>query len=63
MNERAEQIAKHYAYRRLIIQGKVELSRAAAVKLVGPDRAYHLYRRHDGGREAPPSPGGPAPLP
>ena len=48
MNERAELIAKQYAYRRLIMRGKVSLPRKAAVKLVGPDCAYHLYGRHQG---------------
>ena len=45
MNEKAETIKKRYRYRRLILTGKIGLSRHAAVKLVGADTAYHLYAR------------------
>lgn len=45
MNEKAEAIKKRYRYRRLILMGKVDLSRHAAVKFIGADTAYHLYAR------------------
>jgi hypothetical protein len=32
-----------YKYRRLILEGKISLPSAEAAKLIGPDRAYHLY--------------------
>jgi hypothetical protein len=32
-------------YRRLILLGRVELPLAEATRLLGPDRAYHLYFR------------------
>lgn len=43
--EKADQIRKRHLYRRLILTGKLKLSRSSAVPLVGPDCAYHLYRR------------------
>lgn len=43
MNEKADAIRKKYHYRRLILTGKIALARQAAVKLIGPDTAYHLY--------------------
>jgi hypothetical protein len=45
MNEKAETIKKTYQYRRLILTGKVSLSRKTATKLIGPDTAYHLYSK------------------
>ena len=45
MNEKAEAIKKRYRYRRLILTGKIGLSRHAAVKFIGADTAYHLYAR------------------
>lgn len=45
MNEKAEAIKKRYRYRRLILTGKIDLSRHAAVKFIGADTAYHLYAR------------------
>jgi len=32
-----------YKYRRLILEGKISLPPAEAARLIGPDRAYHLY--------------------
>jgi hypothetical protein len=43
MTMRSEEIRLRYLYRRLIIDGKVNLSFEAARRLVGPDCAYHLY--------------------
>jgi hypothetical protein len=45
---KGEQIRKQHLYRRLILTGKARLSRQAAVRMIGPDCAYHLYRRHAG---------------
>jgi hypothetical protein len=39
----AELARRRYLYRRLIVNGQLRVSRAAAVPLVGPDCAYHLY--------------------
>ena len=39
---------RRYAYRRLVLEGKVSLPPAGAARLIGPDCAYHLYRRLDG---------------
>ena len=44
----AEAIRLRHRYRRLIMQGRVRLPRAGAVRLVGPDCAYHLYRHERG---------------
>ena len=43
MNEKAETIKIRYQYRRLILTGKLKISRKTAIKLIGPDTAYHLY--------------------
>jgi len=51
MNEKAETIKKRYQYRRLILTGKVSLSRKAATKLIGPDTAYHLYSKKSAKRQ------------
>lgn len=39
----AEITRLRYKYRRLILKGKLHLSHQSAVKLIGPDCAYHLY--------------------
>ncbi len=39
----AEIMRLKYKYRKLILEGKIRLSHDDAVKLVGPDSAYHLY--------------------
>jgi hypothetical protein len=41
--EKAEQIRLKYLYRSLAIRDKLNISYQVAVKLVGPDCAYHLY--------------------
>lgn len=46
MNPRAELIRIRYKYRRMVIRGEIKVPHEAAVKLVGPDCAYHLYGRH-----------------
>lgn len=43
MTMRSEEIRLRYLYRRLIIDGKAKISFEAAMRLVGPDCAYHLY--------------------
>ena len=48
MNDKADDIRRRYHYRRLILTGKVKLSRTQAVRLVGPDCAFHLYRAESG---------------
>ncbi len=40
---KSEEVRIRHLYRRLILQGKIKLPYEAAVKLVGPDCAYHLY--------------------
>ncbi len=42
-NDKAELIRLRYKYRRLIMQGELKLPLEGAVKLIGPDCAYHLY--------------------
>jgi hypothetical protein len=51
MRNRAEEMRRRYRYRRLIVRGRLRLSRGNATRLVGPDCAYHLYRAID--REGP----------
>lgn len=43
ISEKAELIRKRYKYRRLIMSGKMVLPHDDAVRLLGPDCAYHLY--------------------
>ena len=43
VSEKAESIRKRYKYRRLIMSGKIVLPHDDAVRLLGPDCAYHLY--------------------
>lgn len=42
---RAEDIRVRQQYRKLIMQGRLCLPSEAATGLVGPDCAYHIYRR------------------
>ncbi len=44
LNPRAEELRVRYLYRDLILRGRLRLPPEAAVPLVGPDCAYHLYR-------------------
>ncbi len=39
----AEEVRLRHLYRSLIVHGRLRLPREAAVPLVGPDCAYHLY--------------------
>ncbi len=39
----AEETRLRYLYRSLILRGRLRLPREAAVPLIGPDCAYHLY--------------------
>ncbi|MDA0708851.1 MAG: hypothetical protein O3B73_01415 [bacterium] len=51
MNEKADDIRKKYAYRQLILKGKIKVSRQTAVKLIGPDTAYHLYSHKESAKK------------
>lgn len=44
--EKAEAIRKRYQYRRLVLRGQADLPHQTAVRLIGPDCAYHLYTRN-----------------
>jgi|Deesub1362B_J571_1020462.scaffolds.fasta_scaffold00010_99 hypothetical protein len=46
---KSELIRKRYLYREMILKRKASLSHRAAIKLIGPDTAYHLYRYRDNG--------------
>ncbi len=48
-SEEAELLRRKYLYRRLICRGTLRLPLKAALPLVGPDCAYHLYAtsQHD----------------
>ncbi|MEJ2696708.1 MAG: hypothetical protein P8013_08660 [Candidatus Sulfobium sp.] len=43
MNSKAEEIRIRYLYRDLVLRNKIRLPIEGAVKIVGPDCAYHLY--------------------
>jgi ABC-type lipopolysaccharide export system ATPase subunit len=53
MNEKAEEIKKKYAYRQMILKGQIKLTRKTAVKLIGPDTAYHLYSQKESKNKNP----------
>ncbi|MGB1892652.1 MAG: hypothetical protein ACPHSD_13360 [Candidatus Latescibacterota bacterium] len=42
----AQILRKKYPYRSLVLHAQTALPRDGAVRLVGPDCAYHLYRTH-----------------
>lgn len=42
--ERAALMKRRYRYIDMILKGKLHLPPDKAWKLIGPDRAYHLYR-------------------
>ena len=50
MKQLSEEIRLRHQYRKLILQGKVAISRDGAKGLVGPDCAFHLYARGAWGR-------------
>lgn len=43
MNKKSEEMRVKYLYRNLILRNKIKLPFKAALKIVGPDCAYHLY--------------------
>ncbi len=43
VNPKAEETRLRYLYRRLLLQRRITLPYEAAVRLIGPDCAYHLY--------------------
>ena len=44
--ETADAVRRKYLYRKLVIRQGVKLPTRLAMKLVGPDCAYHLYSQH-----------------
>ena len=50
-SEAAQEIERKYRYRTMILRGQIALPREAAVKMIGPDCAYHLYTQHKGNRQ------------
>ncbi len=45
MKRRAEEIRIRHLYRNLILRKRITLPLEAAMKMVGPDCAYHLYSK------------------
>lgn|GEM_PF-1009830 len=43
-----EAVRKKYDYRRMLMNQSVKLPARLAMKLMGPDCAFHLYRSHEG---------------
>ena len=48
----AEAARRKYLYRKLVINGKAKIPARLAMKMVGPDCAFHLYRNHGGEQES-----------
>ncbi|MEM7453350.1 MAG: hypothetical protein AAF456_03235 [Planctomycetota bacterium] len=44
-------VRRKYQYRKLAINGRMKIPARLALKLVGPDCAYHLYSGHHPSRE------------
>ncbi|QEG21761.1 hypothetical protein [Mariniblastus fucicola] len=42
----AEELRRKYLYRKLVINGGIKMPARLAMKMVGPDCAFHLYRNH-----------------
>ena len=42
----AELARKKYLYRKLVMNGRAKMPARLAMKMVGPDCAFHLYRNH-----------------
>jgi hypothetical protein len=45
----AEGARRKYLYRKLVINGRAKIPARLAMKMVGPDCAFHLYRNHSPG--------------
>ncbi len=45
MSTHSENTRLRYKYRNLILRGKIKVPRTTAIRLVGPDCAYHLYQQ------------------
>ncbi len=43
----SDAVRRKYLYRRLVMNQGVKLPARLAMKLVGPDCAYHLYSQHN----------------
>ncbi|UCH82394.1 MAG: hypothetical protein JSW20_07090 [Nitrospiraceae bacterium] len=43
MSRKSEEIRIRYLYRKMLLRGQLSLPLKFAVKMVGPDCAYHLY--------------------
>ena len=50
---RSEEIRVRQKYRALVMRGRLNLPLTAVVRLVGPDCAYHAYRRLAGSSPPP----------
>ena len=53
VKSKAEEIRIRYLYRDLILRRKIRLPFEGAVKIVGPDCAYHLYSVQERKRKGP----------
>ena len=42
----SDRVRRKYLYRRLAMSPKTKIPARLAMKLVGPDCAYHLYSKH-----------------
>ncbi len=47
MSRKSEEIRIKYLYRNLLLRGRLRLPLKTAIKMVGPDCAYHLYSQID----------------
>jgi len=51
MSRKSEEIRIRYLYRNMVLRGQLQLPLKTAIKIIGPDCAYHLYSLTDSERE------------
>jgi hypothetical protein len=51
MQRKSEGIRIRYLYRNMVLRGQLRIPLKTAIKMVGPDCAYHLYAQTDFGKK------------
>lgn len=44
-NRKVEEMRIMYRYKELLLKNKIHIEKNVAIKIVGPDCAYHLYKK------------------
>jgi len=51
MSRKSEEIRIRYLYRNMVLRGRLRLPLKTAIKMIGPDCAYHLYSQTNFGKK------------